>query len=184
MATKSKTVEEDLPLLGRFTTQLKIGIVGLPNVGKSSFFNTLTKSSVPAENYPFCTIDPCKSRVAVPDPRFDYLVEHFKPNSSVPAFLNVVDIAGLVAGASEGQGLGNAFLSHIKECDAIFHMIRAFDDVSVTHVNDDVDPIRDIEIIRDELRLKDMDYVKTRLEQMDRSITRANDRSKLYQVVN
>ena len=117
--------EEKMVLIGRMGTNLKCGIVGLPNVGKSTFFNVLTKTSMAAaENFPFCTIDPNESRVPVPDARFDFLVEHHKPASKVPAFLNVTDIAGLVKGASEGQGLGNAFLSHIKACDAIFHLCR------------------------------------------------------------
>ncbi|KPP70034.1 hypothetical protein Z043_111167, partial [Scleropages formosus] len=112
------------PLIGRFGTSLKIGIVGLPNVGKSTFFNVLTKSQAAAENFPFCTIDPNESRVPVPDERFDFLCQFHKPASKVPAFLNVVDIAGLVKGAHAGQGLGNAFLSHISACDGIFHMTR------------------------------------------------------------
>uniref|UniRef100_A0A673MQP4 Obg-like ATPase 1 n=1 Tax=Sinocyclocheilus rhinocerous TaxID=307959 RepID=A0A673MQP4_9TELE len=112
------------PLIGRFGTSLKIGIVGLPNVGKSTFFNVLTKSEAAAENFPFCTIDPNESRVPIPDERFDFLSQYHKPASKVPAFLNVVDIAGLVKGAHAGQGLGNAFLSHISACDAIFHMTR------------------------------------------------------------
>merc|ERR1711874_956322 len=125
---------------------LKCGIVGLPNVGKSTFFNVLTKTSIAAaENFPFCTIDPNEARVPVPDPRFDWLVEHHKPASKVPAFLNVTDIAGLVKGASEGQGLGNAFLSHIKACDAMFHLCRTFEDTEITHVEGEVDPVKDLD---------------------------------------
>uniref|UniRef100_A0A3B5MMM5 Obg like ATPase 1 n=1 Tax=Xiphophorus couchianus TaxID=32473 RepID=A0A3B5MMM5_9TELE len=112
------------PLIGRFGTSLKIGIVGLPNVGKSTFFNVLTKSQAPAENFPFCTIDPNESRVPIPDERYDFLCQFHKPASKIPAFLNVVDIAGLVKGAHVGQGLGNAFLSHINACDGIFHLTR------------------------------------------------------------
>merc|ERR1712110_596049 len=135
MPPKKKVEEEKVILLGRMGTNLKIGIVGLPNVGKSTFFNVLTKTSIAAaENFPFCTIDPNESRVPVPDARFDFLVQHHKPASKVPAFLNVTDIAGLVKGASEGQGLGNAFLSHIKSCDAIFHLCRTFEDAEITHV--------------------------------------------------
>ncbi|XP_010180112.1 PREDICTED: obg-like ATPase 1, partial [Mesitornis unicolor] len=111
------------PIIGRFGTSLKIGIVGLPNVGKSTFFNVLTKSQAAAENFPFCTIDPNESRVPVPDDRFDFLCQYHKPPSKIPAFLNVVDIAGLVKGAHTGQGLGNSFLSHINACDGIFHLM-------------------------------------------------------------
>lgn len=124
MAPKKAEEPEKKPLIGRVGTNLRVGIVGVPNVGKSTFFNVLTKSSAPAENFPFCTIDPNESRVAVPDNRFDYLCEYHKPASKVPAYLNVVDIAGLVKGAAEGQGLGNNFLSHISACDAIFHLLR------------------------------------------------------------
>merc|ERR1712029_257720 len=158
MPPKKKVEEEKVILLGRMGTNLKIGIVGLPNVGKSTFFNVLTKTSIAAaENFPFCTIDPNESRVPVPDARFDFLVDHHKPASKVPAFLNVTDIAGLVKGTSEGQGLGNAFLSHIKSCDAIFHLCRTFEDAEITHVEGEVDPIRDLDIINEELRLKDVD---------------------------
>ncbi|CAL4060544.1 unnamed protein product, partial [Meganyctiphanes norvegica] len=157
---KKEGPPEPKPLIGRVGTNLKVGIVGLPNVGKSTFFNVLTKSQAQAENFPFCTIDPNESRVPVPDSRWDFLCEFHKPASKVPAFLNVTDIAGLVKGAAEGQGLGNAFLSHIKACDALFHMSRAFEDDDVTHVEGDVNPIRDMEIIMDELRLKDIEYVE------------------------
>ncbi|XP_055012341.1 obg-like ATPase 1 [Boleophthalmus pectinirostris] len=150
-------------LIGRFGTSLKIGIVGLPNVGKSTFFNVLTKSQANAENFPFCTIDPNESRVPVPDDRYDFLCQYHKPASKVPAFLHVVDIAGLVKGAHAGQGLGNAFLSHISACDAIFHMTRAFDDEDIIHVEGNVDPVRDIEIIHEELRLKDEEMINDKL---------------------
>eukprot|EP00043_Microstomoeca_roanoka_P011125 m.105053 g.105053 ORF g.105053 m.105053 type:complete len:471 (-) comp15101_c0_seq1:134-1546(-) len=152
-----KDVEEESPLLlGRFGTSLKIGIVGLPNVGKSTSFNVLTKSEAPAENFPFCTKDPNEARVPVPDERFDWLCEHFQPASRVPAFLHVMDIAGLVKGASEGLGLGNAFLSNINACDAIYHVVRAFSDEEIIHVEGEVNPVRDLEIISNELRLKDL----------------------------
>ncbi|VDK50174.1 unnamed protein product, partial [Cylicostephanus goldi] len=134
MAPKKKGEVERVPLLGRLGTNLRIGILGLPNVGKSTFFNVLTKSEAHAENFPFCTIDPNESRVAVSDSRFDWLCEHYQPVSKVPAYLNVTDIAGLVKGAAEGQGLGNAFLSHVSACEALFHLLRAFDDDDVTHV--------------------------------------------------
>lgn len=148
------------PIVGRLGTNLKMGIVGLPNVGKSTFFNVLTKLQAAAENFPFCTIDPNEGRVPVPDNRFEYLCEKYKPASKQPAYLNVVDIAGLVKGANEGQGLGNAFLSHIKACDGIYHMIRVFDNEEIVHVEGGVDPIRDIEIINEELRLKDLEFVE------------------------
>jgi len=159
MPPKKKGEEEEkMVLIGRLATNLKCGIVGLPNVGKSTFFNVLTKTSIAAaENFPFCTIDPNESRVPVPDSRWDWLVAHHKPASKVPAFLNVTDIAGLVKGASEGQGLGNAFLSHIKACDALFHLCRAFDDPDVIHVDSEVNPVRDLETINEELRLKDVE---------------------------
>jgi obg-like ATPase 1 len=157
---KNEEPKQRKPIIGRLGTNLKMGIVGLPNVGKSTFFNILTKLQAAAENFPFCTIDPNEGRVPVPDPRFDYLCEKYKPASKVPAFLNVTDIAGLVKGANEGMGLGNAFLSHIKACDGIFHMIRIFDDEEIVHVEGAVDPIRDIEIINTELVLKDLEYVE------------------------
>lgn len=175
---KDGDVDQRALLLGRLGTNLKIGIVGVPNVGKSTFFNVLTKSQAAAENFPFCTIDPNESRVPVPDERFDYLCKYFKPASKVPAFLNVVDIAGLVKGASEGQGLGNAFLSHIKACDAIFHLCRAFDNEDVIHVEGDVNPVRDIEIINDELRLKDIEYVDGLIEKLGRFVARGEKKDK------
>jgi len=164
-------------LIGRMGTNLTCGIVGLPNVGKSTFFNVLTKSSMAAaENFPFCTIDPNEARVPVPDERFDFLVKHHKPASKVPAFLNVTDIAGLVKGASEGQGLGNAFLSHIKACDAMFHLCRTFEDPEITHVEGEVDPIRDLDIINEELRLKDVEFFDKIFEGVERNYTRGNDK--------
>lgn len=173
----SETDQKSL-LLGRLGTNLKVGIVGVPNVGKSTFFNVLTKSQAAAENFPFCTIDPNESRVPVPDDRFDHLCKYHKPASKVPAFLNVVDIAGLVKGASEGQGLGNAFLSHIKACDAIFHLCRAFEDEDVIHVEGDVNPVRDIEIINEELRLKDLEYVESHVEKLSRFVQRGEKKDK------
>ncbi|TYI45997.1 hypothetical protein E1A91_D13G075800v1 [Gossypium mustelinum] len=121
-ATKSKEAPAERSILGRFSSHLKIGIVGLINVGKSTLFNTLTKLSIPAENFPFCTIEPNESRVNVPDERFEWLCQLFKPKSEVSAFLEIHDIAGLVRGAHEGQGLGNNFLSHIRAVDGIFHV--------------------------------------------------------------
>jgi len=163
-------------ILGRMGTNLKIGIVGLPNVGKSTFFNVLTKSAIPAENFPFCTIDPNEARVSIPDYRYDMLNEDWKPKSRVPAYLNVVDIAGLVKGANEGQGLGNAFLSHISGCDAIFHMLRVFKDDDITHVEGEVDPVRDIQIINDELRLKDISALEKPMQEMEKLYVRGGDK--------
>ncbi|KAJ8253039.1 hypothetical protein GJAV_G00208440 [Gymnothorax javanicus] len=164
------------PLIGRFGTSLKIGIVGLPNVGKSTFFNVLTKSQAAAENFPFCTIDPNESRVPVPDERYDFLCEFHKPASKVPAFLNVVDIAGLVKGAHAGQGLGNAFLSHISACDGIFHMTRAFEDEDIIHVEGNVDPVRDMEIIHEELRLKDEEMIAPIIDKLEKTAVRGSDK--------
>ncbi|MCX6752438.1 MAG: YchF family ATPase [Candidatus Nomurabacteria bacterium] len=130
---------------------LKIGIVGLPNVGKSTLFNALTKQSVPAENYPFCTIDPSVGIVPVPDLRLTRLSEISKSKKTIPAVVEFVDIAGLVKGASEGAGLGNKFLSHIREVDAIIEVVRIFEDKQMIHVHDKIDPLFDIEVINFEL---------------------------------
>lgn len=176
MPPKKVEEPEKKPLIGRVGTNLKVGIVGIPNVGKSTFFNVLTKSEAAAENFPFCTIDPNESRVPVPDQRFDYLVEYFKPPSKVPAFLNVVDIAGLVKGAAEGQGLGNAFLSHIKACDALFHLCRAFEAEDVIHIEGEVNPIKDMEVINEELRLKDEEYFNANLEKLEKLAVRGGDK--------
>ena len=179
MGPKKQPTEPKHPLLlGRMGTNLKIGVVGLPNVGKSTFFNILTKSQANAENFPFCTIDPNESRVPVPDARFDYLVSYYKPASAVPAYLNVTDIAGLVKGASEGQGLGNAFLSHIKACDAMFHLCRAFEDTEVTHVEGEVDPVRDLEIINEELRKKDEEQLLKEIEKLGKTVLRGDKKDK------
>lgn len=138
-----------------------MGILGLPNVGKSSLFNLLTEQSVAAENYPFCTIDPNESRCPVPDLRFDWLCELWQPASRIPAYLQITDIAGLIKGASEGAGLGNAFLSHIQAVDGLYHVVRAFESAEVTHVDDSVDPVRDLSTIMYELCRKDQVYVES-----------------------
>lgn len=144
---------------GRVRNTLKMGIVGMPNVGKSSLFNILTEQAIAAENYPFCTIDPNEGRCPVPDIRYDYLCDLWNPPSKYPAYLSIVDIAGLVKGAAEGQGLGNAFLSHIAAVDGIYHVVRAFDNPDVVHVEESVDPIRDLDIIQSELCKKDLEFV-------------------------
>lgn len=149
---------------------LKIGIVGLPNVGKSTLFNALTKQSVPAENYPFCTIDPSVGVVGVPDDRLAALAQLSKSEKTIPAAIEFVDIAGLVKGAAEGQGLGNQFLSHIREVDAILEVVRFFDDTNVQHVDGEVEPARDIEVINLELTLADLEQVKKRREKISRDI--------------
>jgi len=175
---KKKGEEKERVLLVRPGNNVSIGIVGMPNIGKSTLYNVLSKQNVPAENYPFCTIDPSTARVPVPDERFDKLVEHWKPSSRVPAVLTIVDIAGLVKGANEGKGLGNEFLSNIGQVDAIFHLVRAFSDSSIEHVEGDVDPVRDLEIISQELILKDLARVTTQVDALDKVVKRGIDKSK------
>jgi GTP-binding protein YchF len=147
---------------------IKCGIVGLPNVGKSTLFNALTAAAIPAENYPFCTIDPNIGVVTVPDPRLDALAAIVKPQKIVPTVVEFVDIAGLVAGASKGEGLGNQFLAHIRETDAIAHLVRCFTDDDIVHVAGRVDPFHDIEIIDTELMLADLETAQKALQRAER----------------
>ena len=155
---------------------LKCGIVGLPNVGKSTLFNALTKAGIAAENYPFCTIEPNTGVVEVPDPRLDQLSEIVKPERVVPAIVEFVDIAGLVAGASKGEGLGNQFLAHIRETDAIVNVVRCFEDPNVIHVANKVDPIADIEVIQTELCLADMGTVEKAIHRYNKAARSGTDK--------
>ncbi|GGX72839.1 redox-regulated ATPase YchF [Saccharospirillum salsuginis] len=147
---------------------IKCGIVGLPNVGKSTLFNALTKAGIDAENFPFCTIEPNTGVVPVPDPRQDKLVEIVKPEKSIPTTMEFVDIAGLVAGASKGEGLGNQFLANIRETDAIAHVVRCFENDNVIHVANQIDPQSDIEVINTELALADLDAVEKQLTKLQK----------------
>jgi GTP-binding protein YchF len=154
---------------------LKCGIVGLPNVGKSTLFNALTKAGIAAENYPFCTIEPNTGVVEVPDPRLQQLADIITPERIVPAIVEFVDIAGLVAGASTGEGLGNKFLAHIRETDAIVNVVRCFEDDNVIHVANKVDPIADIEVIQTELCLADLAAVEKAIHRVSK-IARSGDK--------
>ena len=173
---KKDEVVHEKALLGRPGNTLKMGIVGLPNVGKSSMFNLLSKLQVPAKNVMFCTIEPNKAKVEVPDQRWEHLCDVYKPKSKVPASLTIVDIAGLVKGASENQGMGNEFLSNIQSVDGIFHVIRAFDDEDIQHFEGDVDPVRDLEIIQDELMQKDLQLIDKNIEELEKVIKRTNNK--------
>ncbi|QIL44763.1 redox-regulated ATPase YchF [Acidovorax sp. HDW3] len=155
---------------------LKCGIVGLPNVGKSTLFNALTKAGIAAENYPFCTIEPNTGVVEVPDPRLQQLAQIISPERIVPAIVEFVDIAGLVAGASKGEGLGNQFLAHIRETDAIVNVVRCFEDPNVIHVAGRVDPIADIEVIQTELCLADLATVEKALNRYSKAAKSGNDK--------
>jgi hypothetical protein len=154
---------------------LKAGIIGLPNVGKSTLFNAITRShKAPAENYPFCTIEPNLGVVSVPEPRLPQLAKIAKVSAQIPTAFEFVDIAGLVKGASHGEGLGNKFLSHIREVDALIHIVRCFEDPDIVHVTGNIDPVRDIEIVTTELVLADLETVKKRLEKISRDVKRGD----------
>ena len=148
---------------------MKLGIVGLPNVGKSTLFNAITNAGAESANYPFCTIDPNVGVVAVPDSRLDWLSDFHKPKKTTPAVVEFVDIAGLVKGASKGEGLGNKFLSNIRATDAIVHVVRCFDDPNVIHVEGSTDPLRDIQIIDIELNMADMEMVQRRIDKCSKA---------------
>lgn len=161
---------------------LKAGIVGLPNVGKSTLFNAITKQKILAANYPFATIDPNVGVVTVPDTRLDYLVSLYNPKSIVPTAYEFIDIAGLVKGASTGEGLGNKFLSHIREVDAIVEVVRCFESKDITHVEGTVDPIRDIEIINVELVLADLEVIQNRLNKLGKKVSMTKDKNELLEI--
>ena len=151
-------------------SDMKLGIVGLPNVGKSTLFNAITNAGVPADNYAFCTIDPNVGVVSVPDERLDWLADLHKPKKVTPAIVEFVDIAGLVKGASRGEGLGNKFLSNIRTTDAIVHVVRCFEDSNVTHVEGSTDPVRDIDIINLELVMADIEMVERRIDKSQKAM--------------
>ena len=161
---------------------LKAGIVGLPNVGKSTLFNAITKKNILAANYPFATIDPNVGIVTVPDSRLEFLENLYLPKSTVPTTFEFTDIAGLVKGAASGEGLGNKFLSHIREVDAIVEVVRCFDDENISHVEGKTDPIRDIEIINVELILADLEIIESRIEKIAKKAETTKDKDAMFEV--
>lgn len=159
----------------------KCGIVGLPNVGKSTLFNSLSSAKAEAANYPFCTIEPNVGMIPVPDPRLDKITDLVNPKQTIPAVVQIMDIAGLVKGASKGEGLGNKFLGNIRECEAIIHVLRCFDDDNIVHVEAGVDPVRDKEIIDTELQLKDLELLERKLERT-KKMTKGGNKEAMKQV--
>ena len=160
---------------------MKLGVIGLPNVGKSTLFNAITQAGAQAANYPFCTIEPNVGVVAVPDERLDVLAKMYNPEKYTPTTIEFVDIVGLVRGASRGEGLGNKFLSHIREVDAVVHVVRCFEDENIVHVDGSVNPARDVETISFELVFADMDTVEKRLDRA-RKLIKAGDKKTIAEV--